>query len=404
MDFGSNPAKVDYDKIHKNKMSVLRLAYETSKGKQLEGFDLFVENNKEWLFDYAAFMSIRGYFNTSLQNWDTEAKRQSERAMEKYHSLISQDELDFWIFLQYISNTQWMKLKKYANDNGIKIFGDMPIYVSSDSADVWANSEVFDVDVDLNPQHIAGCPPDDYAPEGQRWGMPVFNWNYLEQTDYNWWMKRIERNVQLFDVLRIDHFRGLESFYSIPVDDETAINGEWVKAKGKIFFDRIKNRFEDFDIVLEDLGFITQEVIDLREYTGYPGIKVFQFANFHEPDHPYLPSNCKENSVVYTSTHDNDTLVGWQKHLSDEEKRNVQCYLDTYEEYNMIWKCIEKVLSSKSKLSIIPMQDYLELDSEARMNIPGIADGNWEWRVLKDVLNDELSEKIMKATKKYNRS
>lgn len=404
IDFGSNPENVDYDKIYKNKMSMLRLAYEASKGKKLEEFDQFVDSNKEWLFDYAAFMSFRGYFNTPLQKWVTDAKRKSEDTIEKYHSVISQDELDFWIFLQYICDKQWMKLKKYANGKGIKIFGDMPIYVSNDSADVWSNPEVFDVDENLQPKHVAGCPPDDYAPEGQRWGMPVFNWNHLEQTDFDWWIRRMNRNIHLFDILRIDHFRGLESFYSIPVDDETAINGEWIKAKGHQFFDRIKKQFGDFDIVLEDLGFITQEVIDLREYTGYPGIKVFQFANFKDSNHPYLPSNCEENSVLYTSTHDNDTLLSWLYHLSDEEKGNVQRYLNTNDEYNIAWKCIEKVMSAKSKLSIIPLQDYLELDSEARMNIPGVPDGNWEWRVTKDLLSDHLIDKIMQTTKKYNRS
>ena len=404
LDFGSDPARVDYDKIHDNKMRMLRHAYENSKGKQLEGYDFFVENNKEWLFPYAEFMSFRRYLNTSLQNWNTEVKGKLANAMENYHSLIGQDEFDFWTFVQYISNKQWMNLKKYANDNEIRIFGDMPIYVSGDSADVWANPEVFDVDADLNPQHVAGCPPDDFAPDGQRWGMPVFNWNYLERTDYDWWMKRIERNVTLFDVIRIDHFRGLESFYSIPIDEDTAINGVWVKAKGKIFFDKIKNRFGDIEIVLEDLGFITNDVIDLRTYTGYPGMKVFQFANFNDSHHPYLPSNCEINSVIYTSTHDNDTLLGWLNNLSDEEKRLVQSYLNTYEEYNMTWKCIEKVMSSKSKLSIIQMQDFLELGSEARMNIPGIAYGNWEWRVSKDVLISDLSEKINLTTKMYNRS
>ena len=404
LDFGSDPARVDYDKIHDNKMRMLRHVYENSKGKQLEGYDFFVENNKEWLFPYAEFMSFRRYLNTSLQNWNTEVKGKLAHAMENYHSLIGQDEFDFWTFVQYISNKQWMNLKKYVNDNEIRIFGDMPIYVSGDSADVWANPEVFDVDADLNPQHVAGCPPDDFAPDGQRWGMPVFNWNYLERTGYDWWIKRIERNVTLFDVIRIDHFRGLESFYSIPIDEDTAINGEWVKAKGKIFFDEIKNRFGNIEIVLEDLGFITNDVIDLRTYTGYPGMKVFQFANFNDSHHPYLPSNCEINSVIYTSTHDNDTLLGWLNNLNDDEKRLVQSYLNTYEEYNMTWNCIEKVMSSKSKLSIIQMQDFLELGSEARMNIPGIAYGNWEWRVSKDVLISDLSEKINHMTKKYNRS
>lgn len=403
VDFGNDPSKVDYNKIYENKMGVLRQAYKNSRGNHLEGFRLFIENNKDWLIQYAEFMSFRSYFNTALQNWELEAKRKSVKTMEKYHSLIGQDEFDFWIFLQYIGNKQWMNLKKYANDNGIKILGDLPIYVSSDSVDVWANPGIFDVDIELNPHYVAGCPPDDYAPDGQRWGMPVFNWDNLEQSDFNWWIKRIERNATLFDVIRIDHFRGLESFYSIPIEEETAKNGVWRKARGKLFFDRIKNRFGDLDLVLEDLGFITKDVIDLKTYTGYAGMKVFQFADFNDINHPYLPHNCEKNSVIYTSTHDNDTLLGWLKNKSDDEKCLVQNYLDTYEEYNITWKCIEKVMSSKSKLSILPMQDFLELDSEARMNTPGLAYGNWEWRLNKDSLSFNLSEKIYRTTVKYNR-
>lgn len=403
VDFGSNPTRVDFEKIHANKMRILRQAYENSKGKHLEGYLLFVENNKEWLYQYAEFMSFRSYFKTSLQNWDLEVKRKSTNALENYHSLIEQGEYNFWIFLQYISNRQWINLKKYANDNGIRIFGDMPIYVSSDSADLWANPEIFDVDIELNPRYVAGCPPDDYALDGQRWGMPVFNWDYLEQTDFDWWMKRMERNIKLYDVIRIDHFRGLESFYSIPADEDNARNGVWRVAKGKHFFDKIKRRFGDIDIVLEDLGLITEDVIELKNYTGYAGMKVFQFADFNNLNHPYLPHNCEENSIIYTSTHDNNTLLGWLRNISDDEKNALQSYLDTYEEYNMTWKCIEKVMSSKSKLSIIPMQDLLELGSEARMNIPGFAYENWEWRVIKDALHADFSKKIYQITQKYNR-
>lgn len=403
VDFGVNQTRIDYDKVYKNKLSILRLAYKNSKGKHLEGFHSFIENNKEWLQDYATFMSFRSFFNAPLQQWNIDVKRKTPQAMEYYHSLIGQEEFDFWIFLQYIGNKQWFNLKKYANDHEISLFGDMPIYVSSDSADVWANPEVFDIDLELNPQHVAGCPPDSFAPEGQRWGMPVFKWEYLEQTNYDWWMKRIERNVALYDVIRIDHFRGLESYYAIANEEETATNGIWVKARGKQFFKQLKKRFGNIDIVLEDLGFITEDVVDLKNDTGFPGMKVFQFAEFMDINHPYLPTNCEVNSVIYTSTHDNDTLFGWLTKLNEEEKLHVQRYLETNEEYNLIWKCIEKVMGSKSILSIIPMQDFLQLSSEARMNVPGTAYGNWEWRVSKDSFSADLANKICQTTKKYNR-
>lgn len=404
VDFGSNPERVDYHKISEKKMQILRMAYENGKTKILEGYQDFIENNKEWLFHYSEFMSLRRYFNKPLLDWDVEVKDRSPQALKKYHSLIGQENFDFWVFLQYICNKQWLNLKKYANNNNIQILGDMPIYVSNDSADVWANPKVFDVDIELNPRHVAGCPPDAFALDGQRWGMPVFNWDYIEQTNYDWWMKRIERNVKLYDVIRIDHFRGLVSYYSIPVDEETARNGVWVEAKGRAFFDKINERFGDVDIVLEDLGFITQDVIDLKNDTGYPGMKVFQFAGFNDANHPYLPHNCEVNSVIYTSTHDNDTLLGWVQNLSEDELRLVQRYLETDEEYNMAWKCIEKVMSAKSKLSIIPIQDFLGLDSADRMNIPGVPEGNWEWRVVKNSLSQDLSEKINQMTKTYERS
>ncbi|MBB6446629.1 4-alpha-glucanotransferase [Bacillus benzoevorans] len=399
LDFGSDPTKVDYVKITQNKMNILMLAYENRKAKSLDGWNSFVATNREWIDNYAAFMSIRSYFNDSLQNWDAEVKRKNAA----FYSLLEKDEVDFWIFLQYLCQKQWMSLKKYANDQGIHIFGDMPIYVSGDSADVWANPEVFDVDADLQPLHVAGCPPDDFAVDGQRWGMPVFQWDFLIKNDFAWWMKRLKRNLQLYDCMRIDHFRGLESFYSIPAGEPTARNGRWVKACGREFFAKIKEQFGDVDIILEDLGFITQEVMDLKKYTGFPGMKVLQFAFLSDANNPYLPHHCERNSVIYTSSHDNDTLLGWFSHASEYEKRFLTSYLGTSAEDDIVWACIEKVMSAESMLSIIPLQDFLQLDSEARMNIPGTTYGNWVWRVQREAFDSELAQKIHETTKKYNR-
>lgn len=403
MDFGQDSTNIDFDKVIENKFNLFRRAFEKSKGKNLKGFQAFVDKNQDWLFHYAEFMSFRNYFSKTLQEWDIDIKSKDRQAMERYYSLFVQEEVDFWIFLQYISNQQWINLKKYANANNIRIFGDLPLYVSADSADVWANPEIFDVDDDLNPVNVGGCPPDDYAKDGQRWGMPVYDWNYLEQTQFNWWIKRLERNTELYDVIRMDHFRGFESYYSISAHEQTARNGIWVPAKGHAFFERLKQYFGEIDIVLEDLGFITNEVIALKMETGYPGMKVFQFAFLTDESNPHLPHHCEKNSVVYLSTHDNDTVLGWLSHIGSEERSFLQSYLNTYGEEDIVWKCIEKVMSTESQLSIIPMQDFLELGSEARMNIPGTVNGNWKWRVMSDNLSSWLAKKINEIAKKYNR-
>lgn len=404
IDFGNDPTKVYYVKIEEHKMLILRIAFNHSKEKELEGFHLFFEQNKEWLVDYAEFMGFRYYFQTTLQQWPLDIKRKNPEAMNHYRALIGQAEFDFWIFLQYICNKQWLQLKKYANDNEVRIFGDIPIYMSGDSADVWANPQVFDIDEELDSHHVAGCPPDDFSSDGQRWGMPVYNWTMLEQTDFDWWMKRIERNLTLYDVIRIDHFRGLESYYSIPVAEQTAKNGTWVQAKGKAFFNQVKQQFGEVDIVLEDLGFITEEVIHLKRETGYPGMKIFQLGFLNDMNNPHLPHNCELNSIYYTASHDNDTSLGWLQNGKDHEKRFIQHYLQTEDETDFSWKCIDQVMGAASKLSIIPIQDFLGLGSESRMNIPGVAKGNWEWRVSKEGLTVELSEKMKTMTNKHNRS
>lgn len=400
LDFGNDPARVDYAKITQSKMKAFRHAYENCKVRLLDGWDAFVASNKEWLDDYAAFMSLRTYFNSTLQYWNTEAKSKKKDVS----SFVKNEETEFWKFLQYLCHWQWMRLKKYANDQGIRIFGDMPIYVSGDSADVWANPEVFDVDAHLQPRHVAGCPPDDFAADGQRWGMPVYNWDYLKKTDFDWWMQRIKRNLLLYDCIRIDHFRGLESYYSIPANEPTARNGFWVKAYGRLFFDKLKEQFASAEIVLEDLGFITQEVIELKQYTGFPGMKVFQFAFLSDENNPHLPHLSERNSVIYTSSHDNDTILGWLRHAGDKEKNFIYTYLGTFAEDKIVWACIEKVMSAESFLSIIAMQDILQLGSEARMNIPGTSFGNWEWRITQEAFSQDLANKLYITTKKFGRS
>ncbi len=403
LDYGKDPLHVDYDKVKKNKMLALARAYENSKTMRLEGFDRFRSENSYWIQEYAEFMAFSDYFNRPLQQWEIGVRKRDQETIEEYYGLVGMEQADFYIFLQYVFDRQWLSLKRYANDKGIMIFGDIPVYVSLDSADVWSHPEVFDIDEELNAVCVSGCPPDAFAPEGQRWGNPLYRWDYLESTGFDWWIRRIKRNMQLYDVLRIDHFRGLEAFYSIPCRCENATEGEWIKGPGSALFDAVKGELGNPDIVLEDLGFITKEVEELREHTGYPGMKVFQFGFSDTMEDPALPHNCSENTVIYIGTHDNDTCLGWIRNAGENARNFAMWYVDEYDEREFVWKCIDKVMGSACILSVFQMQDFLGLGSEARMNIPGIAKGNWEVRFEKSFMKDELADKIYAMTKKNSR-
>jgi 4-alpha-glucanotransferase len=386
-------------------MKVLRKAYENSKSKNIEELKLFEEEEDYWLEDYALYMSIKSYFNLeSWQTWDEDIRLRKPEAKEKYKKLLN-DEISHWKFLQYEVYKQWKSLKSYVNNLDIEIIGDMPIYVAEDSADVWANPEAFLLHKKtLKPLSVAGCPPDIFSDTGQLWGNPIYDWNYMEKTDYKWWIDRIKQSLNLYDVLRIDHFKGFESYWSIPYGDLTAENGEWIKGPGIKVFTAIKDRLGEVNIIAEDLGTLTEATIKLRNDTGFPGMKILTFAFDTDSSNPFLPHNYDKNFIVYTGTHDNDTVRGWMETTApkDQVKKAIE-YLQLNKEEGYNWGFIRGAWSSVADVSIAVMQDFLDLGNEARINLPSTIGANWRWRMKCDAHNDKLAEKIYKVTKTYGR-
>lgn len=403
MNFGSNCMIVDYEKIFNNKMPILRLAFEKGKYTYENEVREFRKNNKFWIEDYSLYMAIKCKFGLrSWQDWDKSIKLRNKETIDNYREELK-EEIDYWIFLQYLFFDQWFNLKKYANDKGIKIIGDIPIYVAEDSADTWANSEIFMLDENKKPIAVSGCPPDAFSTTGQLWGNPIYNWFQLEKVNYKWWMERIKFNSMLYDVTRIDHFRGFESFWEVPYGEKTAVNGTWVKGTGIKMFDAVKKSLGEVDIIAEDLGYITQEVIDFRNASGFPGMKVLEFAFDAREQSDYLPHNYDKNCIVYTGTHDNETVMGWMENTKKEDVDFAKKYFKLDEEEGYNWGFIRGALSSVANLSIIQIQDYLGLGNEARMNIPSTIGGNWQWRVEREMLTDKLAEKINNITMLYGR-
>ncbi|MBU5483276.1 4-alpha-glucanotransferase [Clostridium sp. MSJ-11] len=403
IDFGEDCTKVDYNKIFKNKMPILKKAFKNSKGKYENEIKRFREENKLWIEDYVLYMSIKEKFSLKpWQEWDEEIKLRDEEVLKKYKEELK-EEIDYWMFLQYIFFKQWMELKNYANHKGIKIIGDIPIYVATDSADTWANSEVFVLDENKNPTVVSGCPPDAFSPTGQLWGNPIYRWDYLDKTGYAWWIERIKASSKIYDITRIDHFRGFESYWEVPAKEDTAINGKWVKGPGMKLFNKIKEELGEIEIIAEDLGFLTKEVIDFRIASGYPGMKILEFAFDTREESDYLPHNYDKNCVVYTGTHDNDTVNGWLENTNEKDVEFAIKYLKLTKEEGYNWGFIRGALSSVANLAVIQMQDYLGLSTEARMNVPSTIGGNWQWRVKTEDLTEGLVKNIYDITKLYGR-
>lgn len=400
VDLGQEEQRVDYYKIFKNKMDILRKAYKNNT----ESLDAFKLENKGWLEEYCLFMALKNKFDLKAwYTWDRDIRFIEKEAIDKYKKELK-DEIEYWTFLQYIFYKQWSSLKEYANNNGIKIIGDIPIYVSGDSCDIWANPKLFLLDEELVPLRVAGCPPDYFSETGQLWGNPLYDWDYLDKTNYDWWINRIRMSFKLYDVVRIDHFRGFEAFWSIPYGDKTAVNGEWVKGPGVRLFNKIKEELGEVNIIAEDLGLLTQEVIDFLDETGFPGMKVLQFAFSRGYESQYVPHNHIKNCIVYTGTHDNDTFLGWfqdEKNKDDVEYAKEYLKLSGEEGYN--WGFIRGAWSSVAALAIAPMQDFLGLDNNYRMNKPSSIENNWIWRARGNDLNEELAIKIKKLTEIYKR-
>lgn len=395
--------KIDYENLYYNKLKILKIASENSTKELKLKVEKFYAKEKNWLREYTLFMSIKEKFDgLSWFKWNDEYKNINSSKVKEFEE-DNKDKLYFHIFMQYFFSKQWKALKEYSNSRGIRIIGDLPIYVSEDSSDVWANKKLFKLDEDFKPVTVSGCPPDKFATLGQLWGNPIYDWEKFEKDGYFWWIKRLKENFKLYDTIRIDHFRGFESFWEIENGAKDATKGQWTKGPGMKLFKAIKKSLGDIDIIAEDLGFLTNEVKDLINKTGYPGMNVLQFAFESYKDSVYLPHNNIKNSVVYTGTHDNETILGWFENLSEIDKEFAKKYLklDYYEGIN--WGLIRGAYSSPSFLAIIPMQDFLGLKNEARMNTPSTLGGNWNWRMRDINIDDKIKNKILDLNKIYGR-
>lgn len=399
-----DPKKVDYEWLYRTRFIILKKAYNNYMSLDSnEDLTNFIEENSFWLEDYALFMAIK--YDQVEGNWHGWNKkyhlRHSYETIE--FSQKHQKDISFWMFVQYLFFKQWHALKDYANENGIELIGDMPIYVAYDSSDVWANPEYWQLDEDLVPTVVAGVPPDYFAKTGQLWGNPIYNYELMKKKGYSWWVKRIEESFKIFDVLRIDHFRGFEAYYAIPSTDKTAEFGHWVKGPGVELSQKVKEKLGDLKIIAEDLGFLTPEVKELLKACGYPGMKILQFGMNPNEDSDYLPHNYPTNSICYTGTHDNMTLKEWLTTINKNEKAFCYDYAGITKDEDAINRLICMVLGSVSERAIIPLRDYLELGKEGRFNIPSTLGGNWTWRLAKGELTEEIKKRILYNTKLYKR-
>ncbi len=392
-----------YSKVIPFKEDLLRKAYENFKqsGKNKDKYETFCFENMGWLEDYALFVVIkRSQGGKMWCDWPVELRDRNPESLNRIKDELS-DEINREKFIQYLFFDQWFALKSYCNEKGIEIIGDIPIYVNYDSVDVWANHRIFKLDDNKRPVLVAGVPPDYFSKTGQLWGNPVYNWDVLKDEEYEWWISRIEHNLNIFDIVRIDHFRGFVDFWEVPYGEETAINGKWENAPARDFFNKLNDSFSDLPIIAEDLGIITEEVKNVMNDFEFPGMKILLFA-FGEDlkKHPYLPHNYIENCVAYTGTHDNNTVRGWFENEAGElEKMNMFEYFGKQinaDEISM--EMIKMVMGSIADIAIFPMQDILGLGQESRMNLPGVKKGNWQWRLSSGQITIPLQEKLAEMT------
>jgi len=397
---------VDFELVLSHKTELLKTAFESNlRGiAQYSGFRKFCIENKHWLDDYCLYTSIKSESNFGTwQNFPTDLRNRKRQSLDDWY----EKEEHFILynkFLQYIFFKQWDSLKKYSNDNGIKIIGDIPYYVNYDSSDVWANQEIFKLDDNKNPEFIAGVPPDYFSKTGQLWGNPVYNWDKLKETQYSWWIKRIGHNLSMFDKLRLDHFRGFVSYWEVNAGETTAINGKWANIDAESFFNNLFSCFDKSKFIAEDLGLITEDVKEIIKHYELPGMKILLFA--FGDDYPYgdyLPTNIGNQCVIYTGTHDNNTALGWwNEEAGDIEKNRVSEYLEKeLNENNINWELIELAMKSRADTVIIPMQDILGLGASARMNTPSTTTGNWVWKLETMDFFTGIIEKL-KVLSKYN--
>lgn len=399
--WGENEEKADFGALYENRSKVLRLAF--GRFVPDEKYNKFVSENESWLSEYALFTAIKDSLGgIPWTEWPEELRLRDKKSLEEKREELRGD-IAFKYFLQFEFFSQWEKLRGYANENGIKIVGDIPIYVPLDSADVWAEPGEFLLDENLNPKRVAGCPPDSFSADGQLWGNPIYDWDKMKENGFAWWKRRLGAAKHMYDIIRIDHFRGFESYWSIPAGDKTAMNGRWEQGPGMDFINAVKS-IPDVDFIAEDLGYVTPEVRKLQEDSGYPGMKVMQFAFDSREAGNYLPHTYPENSVVYSGTHDNPTLVQWLSDVAESDLEEGKKYLGLTEEEGLVKGLIRGCMASNSRLCVILMQDYLELGAEARMNLPGtLSDKNWTWRAKPGFASEELGKYILEITNRFGR-
>ncbi len=407
-DFGDKETEIDYEKLYLNRFALLRKAYERSQIAENPRFKEFERKEDYWLSDYALFMAVKGRFEGKpWSEWAEDIRLRYQYALDYYREELYFD-IEFQKYMQFKFYEQWGKLKAYANEKGIEIIGDIPIYVAMDSADTWASPWLFKLDRDNYPVQVSGCPPDAFSETGQLWGNPLYNWEVHKSSGFDWWVKRIAHCFTMYDVLRIDHFRGFDEYYAIPYGDKTAANGWWEKGPGMDLFRTISYHLGVRNIIAEDLGYMTESVKQLVRDSGYPNMRVLEFA-FDERDtgnaSDYLPHNYPRNCVVYTGTHDNETLVSWFRNITPKERRMVRTYLQDFstEEKALVKKLVFLALGSVADLCIIPMQDYLGLDDTARMNKPSTLGINWKWRLKEGQFDEKLQEEMKQLAVLYGR-
>lgn len=399
-----NDHQVNYSIIYNNCFKVLRQAYKTYKRDISKRYKTFVEKNSSWLDDYALFMALKFKNNGKpWYEWDKKLAMRDSNALKKASEELEK-ETEFFKFIQYKFFRQWSNLKKYANDKGVEIIGDMPIYVSYDSVEAWVSPELFQFDKHKKPKDVAGCPPDDFAVTGQLWGNPLYDWEYHKKTVYKWWIDRLQFSASIYDIVRIDHFRGFESYYAVPYGDETAENGEWRKGPGAELFKAAEKALGKLNIIAEDLGFITEDVYKMLADVGYPGMKILQFAFGEDSANEHLPHNfTSSNCIAYTGTHDNETLKGWVSSQSSDTLKYCMAYLGVKKKKDIPKNIIKQTWASVAQTAIAQMQDFLNSDASARMNTPSTLGNNWQFRTSEDDFTDKLAKRILKLNKMYNR-
>lgn len=404
-DWGGSESYVDYEKMYMSRYKLLRKAYERADLSKDEDYADFLKEEQNWLTDYCLFMAIKNdQKGICWIDWPEELKDRHSKAVREAEKEL-EEEIDFYRFQQYCFTTQWRKLKAYANEKGISIIGDVPIYVALDSSDAWANPEMLQFDEDYDPKAVAGCPPDAFSATGQLWGNPLYDWKALKKDGYGWWVQRMTHCMELYDVVRIDHFRGFDEYYAIPYGDKTAERGKWEKGPGMDLFHTLDKKIKDLRVIAEDLGFLTESVLEMLKESGYPGMKVLQFAFDGSEDSSYLPYKYDHNCVVYTGTHDNETTKGWLENLQGHDLKFVREYINCYEQpvNDCVWALIRTALSSVADLAVIPIQDYLCLGNEARMNAPSTFGDNWKWRLTANQISETTLYHMREVTRIYGR-